>query len=224
MQIKKCFWALLMIASLLCSVNMTVFAHEVPDDSRRGSISITMMYDETAVSGGTLTLYQVGAVAEDDGNYSFVLSGRFTQSGLDISNISSADLAEKLERYAQSNSLVGTTVEIGRDGKAMFSNVRQGLYLIAQNKAADGYEKITPFLVSVPNEEDDRYIYDVDATPKLSTLTKTKPKPATPNTPTEPSLPQTGQLNWPVPVLAALGLLLFAIGCVLRSRPREEQL
>lgn len=224
MQIKKCFWALLVIAAMLCSVNMTVLAHEVPDDSRRGSISITMLYDETAVSGGTLTLYQVGAVTENDGNYSFILSGKFTQSGIDISNISSADLAEKLERYAQSNRLVGTTVEIEGDGKAIFSNLRQGLYLIVQNKAADGYEKITPFLVSVPNEEDGTYLYDVDATPKLSTLTKTEPKPTTSNKPTDPSLPQTGQLNWPVPVLAALGLLLFSIGCVLRSRPGEEQL
>lgn len=40
--------------------------------------------------------------------------------------------------------------------------------------------------------------------------------PDTPDTPGEPGLPQTGQLNWPVPVLAVLGLVLFAAGWQLR--------
>lgn len=31
-------------------------------------------------------------------------------------------------------------------------------------------------------------------------------------------LPQTGQLNWPVPVLAVSGVLLFAAGWVLNKK------
>lgn len=43
------------------------------------------------------------------------------------------------------------------------------------------------------------------------------PPPTTPNTPTTPEGPtliQTGQLNWPIPVLAAIGTCLFLIGWV----------
>ncbi|MBQ9720353.1 MAG: hypothetical protein IJV64_06615, partial [Oscillospiraceae bacterium] len=52
-------------------------------------------------------------------------------------------------------------------------------------------------------------VYTVDATPKM-TLAPASPTP-TP-TPTGPTLPQTGQLWWPVPVLAVLGLFCVAIG------------
>ncbi len=36
-------------------------------------------------------------------------------------------------------------------------------------------------------------------------------------------LPQTGQLFWPVPVLAVCGLLLFALGWVLQRPGRKEE-
>lgn len=68
------------------------------------------------------------------------------------------------------------------------------------------------------------YVYDVNATPKMSVSTA---KPSTPDTSTTPSelgtttststLPQTGQLKWPIPVMAMLGLILLLCGCFLRS-------
>ncbi|MDO4804665.1 MAG: hypothetical protein Q4A32_07585, partial [Lachnospiraceae bacterium] len=43
-----------------------------------------------------------------------------------------------------------------------------GVYLVMQSLAAEGYESIMPFLVTVPiSGEDDEWIYDVDASPKL---------------------------------------------------------
>ena len=58
--------------------------------------------------------------------------------------------------------------------------------------------------------EDGHYRYDIDAAGKF----KPTPKPDTPDKPNTPGshLPQTGQLNWPVPVLAGAGLVLFALG------------
>lgn len=52
--------------------------------------------------------------------------------------------------------------------------------------------------------------------------------PGTPDTPVssgtsdKPVLPQTGQLNWPVPVLACSGVLLFAIGWVLNRQGKKQ--
>ena len=42
--------------------------------------------------------------------------------------------------------------------------------------------------------------------------------PVSPSNPDKPVLPQTGQLNWPVPVLAVSGVLLFAAGWVLNKK------
>ena len=44
------------------------------------------------------------------------------------------------------------------------------------------------------------------------------PVPTTPPT----KLPQTGQLNWPVPVLVVLGLALFSLGWGLRFGRRKD--
>lgn len=44
--------------------------------------------------------------------------------------------------------------------------------------------------------------------------------PAQPGRPANPALPKTGQLNWPVPVMAVSGLLLFAFGWALDRRCR----
>ena len=50
-----------------------------------------------------------------------------------------------------------------------------------------------------------------------NTFTEKTPLPETPEEPDDPSLPQTGQLWWPVPVMAFLGLLFIATG-IIRKR------
>lgn len=55
-------------------------------------------------------------------------------------------------------------------------------------------------------------------TPDNPVAPGTPDNPVLPGTPDNPVLPQSGQLNWPVPVLACSGLLLFAIGWVLTRK------
>ena len=56
----------------------------------------------------------------------------------------------------------------------------------------------------------------------------TQPPTEPPTEPTEPDgpdLPQTGQMNWPVPVLAMMGMLLVMAGfwfCMTGRRERDE--
>lgn len=225
MRLQKRFAALLLALLLLCALSATAYAHEVPDTSRKGSVSVTMTYEGDPVPGGTLTLYRVGVVAEEDGNYSFVLTGDFTGSNADLTDISSKDLAEGLKQYAEDRGLTGTPEEIGADGKAAFSNLELGLYLLVQTEAADGYEAVVPFLVTVPMKEDGVYLYDVEASPKAELKRELEPIPAPPSppTPTGPTLPQTGQLNWPIPVLTVSGLCLFAVGWAVRFGPKRNR-
>ena len=66
--------------------------------------------------------------------------------------------------------------------------------------------------------EDGQYRYDVTAAIK-SELEREPETTVPPSTqPEDPKLPQTGQLNWPVPVLAAAGLGLFTLGLILRKK------
>lgn len=243
MQMGKRLGALFAAICIIFAVNTDIYAHEVPDASREGSVSVAMTYDGTAVAGGTLTLYQAGKVCEDDGSYGFALTEAFAKSGVSLDNPESSELAESLAAYVSVNEITASrTVKIGDDGRAVAADLELGLYLVVQSEAAAGYKAVEPFLVSVPMYENGTYIYDVDASPKLSILTKEVPVPTEPVTPTKPAtptkpgtpgkttvpstparttLPQTGQLNWPVPVLAVLGLCLFLLGWGMRFGKKE---
>ena len=199
-------------------------AHPVPEPGRKGSITVSMRFDGEAVPGGSLTLYWVGEVSQDDGNYSFVPTGDFTRWGTEFGALDSAEenarTAHSLKTFAQSQEppISGIEKQIGKDGMAKFSNLEQGLYLLVQSRPAPGYSPVNPFLVSIPYEVKGEYCYDVDAQAKMEL--EQLPKP-----PEKPGgkLPQTGQLNWPVPVLAAAGLGLFAIGWAIRFRRKQDK-
>ena len=215
------FTVLLVLAFLPAAAS----AHPVPEPGRKGSVTVSMQFDGEAVPGGELTLYRVGEVSEDDGNYTFVPTGEFVRWGSDFGTLASAEqtaqTAHSLRYFALRNGITGTTKGIGTDGKVTFSNLEQGLYLLVQTRPATGFSRVNPFLVSIPYEQDGEYLYDVDAQAK--TELEQEPTPTKPPEKPGGKLPQTGQLNWPVPVLAAAGLVLFAIGWGIRFRRKRDQ-
>lgn len=225
---NRCLSILMMAMVFFCSLGFTVLAHDVPNEARKGSITINMRYKGEPVSGGTLTLFKVGDVSESDGNYSFVLSKDFADSNAPLDDLESTSLPGKLEDYAKLKGLKGSTLKIDNAGKVVFKDLSLGVYLAVQNKAAKGYSKAASFLVTVPmHDEDGNYLYDVDASPKVEIDRKEPTPPGPPGNPPKgdtppPRLPQTGQLNWPIPVMAITGLLLFAVGWMIRSRKEKD--
>ena len=215
---------LLSIFLIMAFLSVGASAHPVPEPGRKGSITVSMRFDGEAVPGGSLTLYWVGEVSQDDGNYSFVPTGDFTGWGSAFGALDSAEenarTAQSLKTFAQSQEppISGIEKQIGKDGMAKFTNLEQGLYLLVQTQAAPGYSPVNPFLVSIPYEVKGEYCYDVDAQAKMEL--EQLPKP-----PEKPGgkLPQTGQLNWPVPVLAAAGLVLFGVGWAIRFRRKQDK-
>lgn len=273
-SIRKRLAAVLAALTLLVWCAAPAFALEVVDLSRTGSIKVSLYDSETseAVGGGTLTLYRVAKVQKDNANLSFVYTNGFEDCGVELGDLSEGELAgrlaEKIAATAES-----TTVEISDLGVAEFGDLEVGLYLVVQTTAAENYNVINPFLVSVPIQENGSYVYDVDALPKVGTATKKTPdtpdEPDTPDTPDEPDtpdtpvapgpdnpdgwvlgangekiylnpeapspdnpngyvmgahgLPQTGQLNWPIPVLAVTGVVLVAAGIKLKKGTRKDE-
>lgn len=278
-SIRKRLAAVLAALTLLVWCAAPAVALEVVDLSRTGSIKVSLYDSETseAVGGGTLTLYRVAKVKKDNANLSFVYTNGFEDCGVELGDLSEGELAgrlaEKIAAIAES-----TTVEISDLGVAEFGDLEVGLYLVVQATAAENYNVINPFLVSVPIQENGSYVYDVDALPKVGTAAKKTPeppdKPDTPDTPDTPDkpdeenpntpvapgpdnpdgwvlgahgekiylnpeapspdnpnghvmgahgLPQTGQLNWPIPVLAVTGVVLVAAGIKLKKGTRKDE-
>lgn len=201
------------------------------------SISLTLKYTdkgtktEKNMSGGSLSLYTVATVKEENG-YSFDISGGKFADSADVAGIpdmTSEDLDKNNASIAQAleKNIAGVeadqTVAVA-NGACVFADLTPGLYLVLQTAASEGGVKINPFLVSIPGENRS---YDIDATPKTEIVTppptppQNPPKPPTPNTPPSGSkkiLPQTGQLWWPVPVMCGLGLALVVGGFVLKRK------
>ena len=178
------------------------FAHDVPDMTRTGSVSATLTYDDEAVPGGSVTLYRVGDVVQDDGDYLFALSGAFAGSGVSVDDPQSADAARALADWALDHGITGETRSVDASGKVVFSGLELGLYLMVQTNPASGYHAFDPFLVGVPLTEDGSYVYDIDASPKL----ELEKKPVTEEPPTEGDTPKTGDAASSAPLLATGGV------------------
>lgn len=224
---RKRMLSLILVVALFLSLALTAGAYEVLDFSRKGSISIAMTHNGRPVAGGSLTLYRVADVVDQNGDSVFVYTDDFSECTISVTELDSAQLPEELARIAAAKRLTGTTRELDRQGQTKFSDLEIGLYLVVQKQPAPGYTKIKPFLVSVPQNEDGQYVYDVDTAPKNIPEPEKEPtKPTRPTEPTKPKedhLPQTGQTNWPVPAMAAAGVLLVAAGvCFVIAGKRKE--
>ena len=208
---------LVLVYSLALNVSA---AHPVPDLSRNGSITFVMNYGDVLLDGGRMRLYRVGDIAEDDGNYSFIPVEKLRGIDVDVNNVTDSKLAPKLVSYGKTARLPVISVPIA-EGRAAFVDLSPGLFVVWQEgeDATDGYSPIQPFLISIPRFYNGQYILDVLCDPKVPLETEPPPPPPSTTPPgTPPSkVPQTGQLNWPVPVMAISGCILFVLGLVLYS-------
>jgi outer membrane biosynthesis protein TonB len=308
MSIAKKITAWLLSLTLVCATAGIVYAHEIPDFTQKGELSLTLKLGNDLVRDGSIALYAVGDVTEDDGDYFFALNDTYEKSGVTLEteeDLESDEIAAALATFIQKNDLEGTVEKVSRKGTVTFSDLPVGLYLVVQKEAAIGYTDINPFLVSIPQQVNGKYSYTVDATPKVEGLeeallpplsgdvTDPTPEPsaepspepsveppaepspepsveppaepsaepsvepsmepsvepsvepsaaptATPTTTTTitttttttttnqdmttvTKLPQTGQLNWPIPLMAAMGILLFVTGWKLTAKRKDDQ-
>lgn len=218
---KKRILSLLFALVLASCLSLTVYAsHPVPDLSKKGSITFVMNMDDVLLDGGRLNLYKVADIIEVNGNYGFRLIDALWGADVDLDKLTDPAVADRLLTLAKAARLPAVTVPIA-EGRAAFPDLSAGLYLVwqADADATEGFSPIQPFLISIPKFQDGEYILDIIADPKVPLETEpTEPtEPPPPPPPPPPHLPQTGQLNWPVPVMAALGSVLFVLGLILYS-------
>ena len=218
-------WTISMLLAILVSTVLTCSAFAVPDLNRTGSISLTMKYHDEIAAGGNLVLYQVGTAVEEDGSYSFVCSGAFSGCGLALNDLESRRLISQLSEFAEQNHVSGTEKNAAADGTIVFDDLQPGVYLLKQTQAAEGFQRVNPFLVSIPMSVNGTEEYDVDAGAKMA-LTPVGTNDNEPNgnngrggtgsNGNGSVFPQTGQLKWPIPPLTIAGLLLFSLGWYLK--------
>lgn len=112
----------------------------------RGSVRLDILIEDMAVTCGAVTMYQVGHPVQEGYRIVEDFGGGIVQR----TDAESPHLAQWL---AQSAGEGGTALLLDADGDAVFSNLEDGLYLIVQTEAMDGFYSVTPQLVMLPREE-----------------------------------------------------------------------
>lgn len=280
----------LLIAALLLFTCVISASAEDFNSTKTGSISVTLtdQQDKSPIVGAELSVYYVATVSINSaGQMVFVYTDDFAQAGISMHD---PEFVAKLDAYLSENEVPAIRLYTDETGTA-HRDVQLGLFFIRQTNLVEGFAPCTPFLVTVPMETAEGYVYHVNASPKtevtkLTSITIQKvwntdasataadsvtvqllrndqvvetavlneannwqitytnmpqsdayriqevdvPKGFTAtykqngyvftvtNTAT---LAQTGQLVWPIPVLALAGVLLIALGSVLLQKKRD---
>ncbi len=218
------------------------------DLSKTGSVTVELKNTSGGnVTDGTLTIYEVaelGYGGDGGGDMTYYFTDAFEGCGVGLENVTQdstelASIAGTLASYVTSKGITGTPMT-NTTGTVTFDGLELGLYLVVQTTASSGYETISPFVVTVPyaDAENDMWVYEVDASPKMGTLTAVPetPQEETPEeTPEEEdpgekvvetvteTLVQTGQLNWPIPVLTVAGLVMILFGAILMKTDNRRR-
>lgn len=278
---------MLLLVTFVITVSAEGFA---PGTTGSISVTLTEQYEKTPIAGAELSVYHIATVGiNTDRKLNYIYTEAFAKTGIAIDD---PDLATKLDAFLSENEVTAIKLRTDTNGAASCTELPLGLYFVRQTNAVEGFAPCTPFLVTVPMEAAEGYVFAVNASPKtevakLTAITIKKvwntdastqaadsvtvqllrndkvvetailsesnnwqitytdmpasdaysikevnvPKGFTATykqqgyvfTVTNTStLIQTGQLIWPVPVLAFIGVLLIAAGSVLLQKKRKQ--
>ena len=136
------------------------------DPKKTGSVSVTLTQqrNKEPIVGAELSVYYVATVVMDaDGNLNYDYTRNFEQFDTAIDDKS---LAAKLDEFVSQHSIPSTEMATNDEGTALCNQLPLGLYFVKQTGEVEGFAPCTPFLVTVPNEKNGEYVYEVNASPK----------------------------------------------------------
>lgn len=176
-KLLACLGAVLMLIGSLAG---TVQADNyLPDE--KGSFELTLQEadadgNQTPLANVGLRLYKVSSV-EYDGNVHFVTDSALASTGVDFDALDGSaasvwlETAETLSKAVTKAGIAYQELASDAQGKVVFNNLEQGMYLIVQSDP-DGKVSVAPMLLSIPFAKDgEGWTYQVQAYPKCASNT-----------------------------------------------------
>lgn len=163
---------LLLSLIMLFSVdNIYALSSNVVDFNHKGSIQITLYEknDNEKIEGAELTIYKVADAREKDHNLVFEYVKELEECPVSLEDLESATVSSEIEKCIP-NDMDGIVKVTDSDGSVKYEDLDLGLYLVKQTNKVEGFSKIDSFLVMIPKVIDNKWVYDVEATPKTDII------------------------------------------------------
>lgn len=200
----------------------------------KGSLTLSCVFSidgsSRILSDDEYSLAKIADASFTDSSVIYTTLEQFGAYDCDWQNTAASEMNEKakaLAYYCGNNHYYTVSAVTDRSGSLRFEGLKAGLYLVARTKTDPANEDLItdPLLVFIPETVNGSVIYDVVCTPKFSYFSQDDPiPPDVPDSPSGGDLPQTGQLMWPVTVLAVLGCFLILGGsALLREEGSDEK-
>lgn len=121
------------------------------------------------VSGAEITIYQVADISVEGENVKYSFTDDFKDCAVSLLEDSIYDekIAAEVYQYAVTHSLKGISLVTGDDGKVKFEGLKTGVYLCSETKSPTKFSEFVPFILSLPEADENVWDYDVVAAPKI---------------------------------------------------------
>lgn len=163
-----------------------------------------------AIQDLDVVIIQVATKDPETGKY--VTTNGFEGTSFDLLDLSESNL-EDMKNYAAMNSEVTYRELTNTEGKFNIESVEEGSYLFVQASSHEVYTMQT-MLITIPEADGNgEENYNITVKPKIIKIVDDEEKEEEEEK-LDDKVPQTGVLNWPVPVLAVSGVVLFSIGWI----------
>ncbi len=229
-KLNKRLYAAGLLLCILCVFVMSVFSVSAAES---GSLTLRCVFSaengERVLSGDEYSIVKIADVEAGESIVSCSTLPSFKSYDCDWLDQTASKMNEKakaLAYYCEKNSLYTDKQTTDTKGELTFDGLEIGLYLVSRTMVDPQNEDFItdPLLVFVPQYVNGEMVYDVVSRPKFSYLSPVQPDdPDSPERPSDTILPQTGQLMWPITVLAVVGCFLILGGStLLRKRETDE--
>lgn len=173
-MIRKIKYLFILIITLSVGNNIVLAdtGNHIVNLNKKASVTITLkdLNENIAVSGAKLSVYQIATVNKENNNLKFNYLDNFKNCNGDLTNLTDSSLTSTIDKCINNKDLPLQTKLTNESGIVKFDNLQLGLYLVKQTNKVSGFSNIDPFLVVLPKEENNNWIYDIKAYPKTDII------------------------------------------------------
>jgi len=142
------------------------------------NLTVAVKYNDVALSGINVSVCRVADMRESGSTFAFTATQAFFASGAEFKNLTTDKyiaLATNLNAYAYANDIPRDAKTTDGSGNAVFDGLSDGLYLVAQEPGGNSGYAMAPYLILVPNPNEDGggWNRDVVSYPKVKYVRNT---------------------------------------------------